>query len=575
MTTSLDSLGHVLQTDVLILGGGLAGMWAARKARPYVDDVLIVDKGPLNWGGQASMCGGDMVVWDPRDDVKEWVSDLVYYFDGLVEQDVLEDLMKRSWDCLQDYEALGHRFARDDKGELKRVRQRGLEHVGSVLSRPFGSGGKNLVRLMVEEMDRLAVRSLARIQITDILVQDDRFVGVAGFHTRSAEFYIIKAKTLIIASGNASWKHSYGGNTCTGETFGVALRAGVQLRNFEYLKVWNVPATFCWEGQTMLLPLGARFVNAEGEDFMRRYAPRLGAKMDPHYNTRAMVEEYLAGRAPIYFDASQMSPENVELLTPQAGWIGLNYRRLKDMGIDFFKDKVEWMPQVDYAVGGIDTDINGRTCVRGIYAAGRARNLEPGVYLGGWAVSGTATTGSIAGEQAGQYAASLDYRAKPDPAELAAIKARILSPLGRDGIPYKEALNEIRRLIAPYDVSIIKTESGLTRALKRFERIREEWLPRVAAPTPHYLMKRTELFGVADFTELYLRASLLRRESRGSHYRADCPERRAECLGWHLASWKNGGLDWSFRPVPLDRYAITPTSFYQDNFIPLARQKAS
>lgn len=574
MTTSLDELGHVFQTDVLILGGGVAGMWAARKARQYVDDVMIVDKGPLDWGGQASMCGGDMVVWDPKEDVRDWVADLVYYFDGLVEQDVLEGLMKRSWQCMREYEAMGHLFARDEAGELKRVRQRGLNHVGSVLSRPFGSGGKSLVRHLTEEMDRLDVRRLARIEVTDLLMKDGRFAGVAGFHARSAEFFIIRAKTLILTTGNAGWKPSYGGNNCTGESFGAALRAGVRLRNFEYLKVWNVPRAFCWEGQTMLLPLGARFVNSEGEDFMRRYAPRLGAKMDPHYNTRAMVEEYLAGRAPIWFDASQMTPENVDLLTPSTGWIGLNYRRLLDMGIDFFKDKVEWMPQVNYAVGGVDADINGRSSVPGIYAAGRARNLEPGVYLGGWAISGTATTGSIAGEQAGQYAASLDYRIKPDAAEVAAIKARVLAPLGREGLPYKEALNEIRKIIAPYDVTIIKTEQGLTRALKRLEEIRADLLPRVGAPTPHYLLKRTELFGIADCTDLYLNASLLRRESRGSHFRADYPERREECLGWHLAEWKDGKVAWSFRPVPLDRYPLRPATFYQDNFIPLAKQKA-
>lgn len=569
----LEQMGHVLETDVLILGGGLSGMWAARKAKNYVKNVLIVDKGPLNWGGQASMCGGDMVVWDTEDDVQNWVNDLVYYFDGLVEQDVLEDLLRRSWDCMQEYEQMGHSFARDEQGRLLRVKQRALDHVGSVLSRPFGSGGKNLVRCLVQEVNKLGIDALARVQVTDLLMEDGKFCGVVGYHTRSAEFYTIKAKSLIFASGNASWKHSYGGNTCTGESFGIALRAGVQLRNFEYLKVWNVPSTFCWEGQTMLLPLGARFVNAQGEDFMQRYSPKLGAKMDPHYNTRAMVEEYLAGRAPIYFDASQMTPENVALLTPTAGWIGLNYTRLKEMGMDFFKDAIEWMPQVDYAVGGMDTDIHGQTCLPGVYAAGRARNLEPGVYLGGWAVSGTATTGSIAGEQAGQYAASLDYQVEPSVTQVAELKARILEPLGKTGIPYKEVLNEFRKIIAPYDVSILKTSAGLNRALRRFEHIKTEWLPRISAESPHFLMKRNEIYGVADFTELYLQASLLRTESRGSHYRADYPERNADCLGWYLASWQKQSLHWSFRSLPLASYPIQPTKYYMDNFIPLAKQK--
>jgi succinate dehydrogenase/fumarate reductase flavoprotein subunit len=569
---TLDQLGHVLETDVLILGGGFAGMWAALKARQYAKNVLIVDKGPLNWGGQGSMCGGDMVVWDPEVDIQKWVDDLVYYFDGLIEQDVVEGLMKRSWECFNEYEKMGHSFARDEQGRLRRVKQRALENVGSVLSRPFGAGGKNLVACLVNEMRKLEVPFLSRVQITDILKENGRFAGVVGFHTRSAEFYTIKAKALIIATGNAGWKPSYGGNTCAGETFGMALRAGVKLRNFEYLKVWNVPRDFGWEGQTMLLPLGARFVNAIGEDFMKRYSPSMGAKMDPHYNTRAMVEEYLAGRAPIYFDASQMSPENVSLLTPTTGWIGLNYTRLKDMGMDFFKDKLEWMPQVNYAVGGIDTDLKGMTSIPGIYAAGRARNLESGVYLGGWAVSGTATTGSIAGESAGQYVMSLDFQLEPNPQQVAEIKTRVLEPLGRQGAPYKEVLNEVRKAIVPYDVTIIKTGAGLERALKRLKTISQEMLPRIGAETPHHLMKRNEVQGMVEVAELYLNASLLRKESRGSHHREEYPHRDDRSLGWYIASWENGKLVWDFRPVPLERYPIKPYRYYMDNYIPLADQ---
>ena len=285
----LDRQGNVLQTGVLVLGGGLAGLWASIKARALIDDVLIVDKGPLNWGGLGSMCGGDMDVWDPNDDVMSWVDDLVYYFDGLVEQDVIELLMRKSYERFLDYEEMGHRFARDDRGNLRRVKQRGLDHVSALLSRPFGTGGHNLVSVLVNRANQLGVRRLGRIQITNIIKDGERVAGVAGFHTRSGEFYIIKAKVIIVATGNANWKSSYGTNTCAGEGFAIALDAGVRMRNFEYLKVWNVPKDFAWEGQTMLLPLGARFVNALGEDFMKKYSPKLGAKMDPHYNTRAMA----------------------------------------------------------------------------------------------------------------------------------------------------------------------------------------------------------------------------------------------------------------------------------------------
>ena len=560
----LDRQGHVLKTQVLVLGGGLAGLWASIKAKKYVGDVLLVDKGPLNWGGLGSMSGGDMDVWDPNDDVMKWVDDLVYYFDGLIEQDVIELLMKKSHDRFLDYEEMGHKFARDDQGRLRRVKQRGLDHVSALLSRPFGTGGKSLVSVLVDRANQLGLKRLGRIQVTHIIKDGERVVGVTGFHTRSGEFYIIKAKAIVLATGNANWKSSYGTNTCAGEGFAIALEAGVRVRNFEFLKVWNVPKDFAWEGQTMLLPLGARFVNALGEDFMKKYSPKLGAKMDPHYNTRAMAEEYLAGLGPIFFDASQMHEEDIKLLTPTGGWMGLNYTRLKEMGMDFFSSKLEWIPQVNYAIGGIDADMDGQSNVQGIFAAGRARNLEPGVYLGGWAISGTATTGTIAGESAAKLALSLPYESRIDPALTAKIKEEILAPLGKTGIAPKEILNEIREVIAPYDVSILKSERGLLRALNRLKEIQEELLPLMASESPHYLMKANEVRSISTVTEMYLASSLLRKETRGGHHRVEYPRRDDQFFGWFLISKESGKMTWSFKPVPVDKYVIKPHRFYMD-----------
>ena len=290
----------------------------------------------------------------------------------------------------------------------------------------------------------------------------------------------------------------------------------------------------------------------------------MGAKMDPHYNTRAFIEEYLAGRGPIYFDTSNMSSENIALLTPTDGWMGINYRRLKDMGMDFFKSKLEWIPQPHYTQGGIDADVEGATSVDGIFAAGRARNLEPGVYLGGWAISGTATTGSIAGASAGKYAATHEYETRIDEAELSHIKKQVFSPLSRKGISPKEILNEIRKVMAPYDVSILKSKTGLIRSLNRLNEIRNELIPLMAAESPHYLMKANEVAGTAVVTELYLQGSLMRSETRGGHHRVEYPEHDEKYLGWFLVTKKDGKLHWEYRPVPVERYRIKPYRFYSD-----------
>ena len=113
---SMNMTPWTLSADVLIVGGGFAGMWAAKKARDHVRDVLIVDKGPRDWGGLGSMCGGDMIARMPDDDLDAMLKELVYYYDGLVEQDLMEEILRQSSDRFRDYEALGHTFRKDAEG---------------------------------------------------------------------------------------------------------------------------------------------------------------------------------------------------------------------------------------------------------------------------------------------------------------------------------------------------------------------------------------------------------------------------------------------------------------------------
>ena len=215
----------------------------------------------------------------------------------------------------------------------------------------------------------------------------------------------------------------------------------------EFIENWNVPKLFAWEGQTGMLPYGARFLNGEGEDFMRRYSPKLGAKADPHYNVRGMAFEVRAGRGPIYFDTSTMSPEGVEIMTPTGGWMKLNDTKLKELGIDFFKSKTEWMPQVLTSFGGTVADKDGWSGVPGLFVAGRARSVTPGVYMGGWATCITATTGYSAGEAAAQFVQGHDAVAF-DEAYAASRLEAFTGYLGRDGIAPKDVISDMREVMS-------------------------------------------------------------------------------------------------------------------------------
>ena len=128
-------------SDVLIIGGGFSGMWAAIRASQQGRSVLVVDKGPRDWRGLGMVSGGDMIVMQPEFDVKDLLDELVYYYDGLCDQEQLAVILEASYDRFRDLENWGHIFARDEKGTLLYVPQRGLSFMRYYLYHPYGKGG--------------------------------------------------------------------------------------------------------------------------------------------------------------------------------------------------------------------------------------------------------------------------------------------------------------------------------------------------------------------------------------------------------------------------------------------------
>jgi succinate dehydrogenase/fumarate reductase flavoprotein subunit len=150
---------------------------------------------------------------------------------------------------------------------------------------------------------------------------------------------------------------------------------------------------------------------------------------------------------------------------------------------------------------------------------------------------------------------------------LAELKASLYKPLGKKGILPKEVLREIQESVFPCDVSILKQHTSLTRALEKLNKIEAELFPHMAAPDPHYLMKLMEVRSIHLMSQLYVRASLMRTESRAGHYREDYPERDdTKWLGQIMARLDRERFSLRFEPLPMDRYRITPTRYYSDNF---------
>ncbi len=562
---------HVYETDILVAGAGSAGLWAAYSAKKKNKDVsvLIVDKGPENWGGLMACAGGDLDIVMPEEDIQDWIKDWVYYYDGLCDQELMETLFKDTYEILEQYQKWGCEYLTDENGRMDTVGvpQRGLDHIKLYVTKVKGSGGLRMAKALAKAVKEEGVESLGRTMLTDLLKdKTGRIIGAVGFNTIDGSFVKIKAKAVLIATGMGGWKSSYMKNPSTGEGIAMAFRAGAEIRNMEFARVWNVPKLFGWEGQTTLLPLGARFVNAKGENFMERYSKTLGSNTDPHYSTIGMALEMRAGRGPIYMDTSALKPEDAAVVKPKLGWQYINYNRLKDdCGIDFFNQKTEWMPQPLMSYGGLVADLKGATRVSGLYAAGRCRSIDPGVYTGGFALSSTATGGKIAGEAMVDYIAGLSA-VELDEAEVAMLKEKLYAPLNKPGIPCKEVLRCIQNIVYPYEVSIIKSEEPLKNALHKIETLKAELLPQMGAPDAHYLMKLKEVEAIAFITEWYIKASLMRTESRCGHYREDYPDHDDNWLKWIVIGEEGGSAVAHTEEVPIEKYKHKIERYYQDNF---------
>lgn len=558
-----------VNTDLLIIGGGSTGLWAAKRFKEKNPDgeVVIVEKGPEDWGGQMAISGGDFDVIFPGENVDDWVKDLVYYWDGLCDQERMKALLEGIYDRFVDYEEMGCQY-KDEEGNYKGVPQRHLDHFKLYVTKEKGFGGEHMRQVMIEQMEKHNVKKFGRTIIVDLIKKDGAVVGAYGFDFVNEVFYIFHAKAVVLATGPCSWKTSYGKNNATGEWVDMALDAGASLKNFEFSRVWNAPISFSWEGQTTLLPLGAKFANKDGEDFMKKYSPNFGSNTDPHYVTLGMAFEARKGKAPIYFDISDLDKSKIDVIKPKHGWQVLNYEKLKEKGLDFFEDKIEWVPKVTGNYGGIVTDVYGHTGVDGLYAAGTICGNEPGVYIGGSALSQTAQSGYITGQKIAEEFLNNEINAiEFSDDEIVAEKERLENLIGKGKYQQSEILEEIQSIIFPYNISIIKSEKSLKAAIEKLDKVKGK-LDSIVANDFHDLSKLIELKGMYRSAQLYLEGSLRRTESRGGHYREDYPTYNdEEWLAWlYYKKDKDGNIVIDKERVPIEKYPFKIEKHYADNF---------
>lgn len=562
---TLEDLGEVISTDVLIVGGGIGGLAAAVKVKegnPDID-VLVVEKQTSGWAGKATKIGGILAFLGPNNNADKFMDFQVrnsgYY---LNDQEALSKYVHSSYQAIEDFEKLGEKMARTPDGKLLMIPTFYAPEYSSTFI------DIDLMLPIAAKARKLGTKILNKIHVSDLLRKSDKIVGAAGFDMITGKFYIFKAKATILANGSCGYKIRRFWVAGTGDGVAAAFRAGAEMRNAEF---GNLYGHTVWQDTDSGM-VGHQFlVNKLGENLAKKYLPDEGPTgvFLPVQLAVGMEKEIAEGRGPISFaPPSGNSPfgEMGDSLPKLSAWSRRTVEKEKKYGLPPNVKRQIAVP-LHGETSCVKVDLEMRTSIEGLWAIGDtsysgsavagAINSPPGVTPGSgimYAVISAAWAGPSAARYAKQASPS-----SVNEAEIKDIKDKVFKPLQRSkGSSTGDAINILQDITAPIKYSLRRSKERLNEALLRLEEVKER-IPSLQAKDFHYLAKCHEVESMALCAELTLRAALMREESRGCHFREDYPKRDDKnWLKWIIITQDVGKMKLTTQPIPINEYKIKP-----------------
>jgi fumarate reductase flavoprotein subunit len=562
--------------DVLVVGGGLAGIRAAIavvETNPRLKVGMVSKVYPMR-SHTVSAEGGAAAVLRPEDSYETHAFDTIKGSDYLADQDVVEAFVREAPIEVIQMEHWGCPWSR--------------EPDGTISARPFGgmttwrtcfaadkTGFHMLHTVFQTSLKYPQIHRHDEAFVTKLLVEDGRCVGVVAIDMRSGRFDAITAKAVILATGGLGRVYAFttNGNICTGDGMALAYRAGVGLKDMEMVQFH--PTGLPFTGILITEAVrgeGGYLTNKEGERFLKRYVPNKMELGPRDIISRAMITEFEEGRGfegphgkYMHLDVRHLGEAAIDRKLPFMRELGREF-----VGIDIVHDPIPVRPVQHYMMGGVDADISGVTPLAGLYAAGECSNvgLNGGNRLGSNSLSECLVFGAASGRAAAEYASSAKaVGANPVEATLKDETKRIEMDYleKKSGEERIGAIREEMQLGMDAGAGVFRTREGLEKLSKqlgnlrdRFGRIKIEDSSRTFNTE---LMSVLELDYMLEVAETITYSALAREESRGAHARRDFPERDDEKFLKHTIAFRTD--------------EISPRLEYRDvritNFKPQAR----
>ncbi len=549
--------GTQIDSEILVIGGGAGGLLAAlsakRHSRPGTR-VTLVDAHMIGRSGHTVFSNAWTVVVHPEDDLDAISREIVEGNDWVADQLLVNEVLATSFDRLKDLETIGIAFPRTEDGRYDRRPTRGLKYTR--VQHAVGGGLEFGWRLR-QTLEELGVRLLDRVFITGLLREPDgdRISGAVGIDGRTGEFYLLPSRATIIATNATTFRSGFV-RDITGTGTLLAYQAGATLRNAEFSYLRPGTPKFYFEGITFAIQDGATFVNAHEEEFMNRYEPEWGSEADVPRIARALAAEKAAGNDPIYLDMSRIPQEKRQYyFTSMVKWMDMFLSKLGPVARTDMFGKTPYYPLNQMTKMAIRTDEYCRSDVNGLLAAGLAQ-AGAANHFAGFHIGMCIGTGWIAGKSAAEdierlNAPKLDL---PQVRELRHTSLAVMDPNTKANSD--RLLHELQKMMFSYDVTVWKSESRLANALDIQSKL-EKQFKELFAPDLHELVRIRETEAMLLASRLILEASLMRTESRMSHFREDYDHRDdQEWLCWIDIKAGSQGPEYTKTTIPTPIYPV-------------------
>jgi succinate dehydrogenase/fumarate reductase flavoprotein subunit len=550
--------------DVLIIGGGFAGCWAALRAADLGASVTLVDKAYVSKSGASPMSGGITTCPQDSDDLDLWAKEFITRGSYMCDQRWTYKLLEGQRERVKDYERWGVPISRAPDGSIRRFASRGMIDVRGMQYQP-----KAAMTELRRQITARGVRILDRIFVTELITTDGQWptsgaiAGAVGFDVYKGHFVALRAKQTIMATGMIAMKGTHRVDNDTGDGVAMAFRAGGRLVDMEFTfgGTFNVlMKRFDFPSYNVAVAHGARLINARGERFMEKHDPVRIERGELSNVVAAFAKEIVDGRGPVFVDLRYVDESYwTDIARLHRGGSILLTEQVPDPRTTPLPIEPTWGL---WACGrsGLQLDLECRTNVPGLLAAGAAaKNDATGTHAS--AGSPTAfckVTGWHAGDTAARAAADRQHPAIAS-GVLEHLREQALSPLRRSGgasgsDPLHDRLAKLESSVVS---SMILNETRLRELLDGAQSV-AALARETRAQDLHDLVKLHEATNVAQNAEIVYRSALDRTESREQFFREDHPMTDPSWFCWHGAELTADGLRFDRRPFPTEGVRFTP-----------------